>query len=78
MESNGDGQVWAIIKSEFVILGDVQILFPPNDFTYTRGTKVYCLHASVLLRSLTNDTICAADGGSLLSVPNSDGEVLRW
>ena len=53
VESNGDGQVWAIIKSEFVILGDVQIVFPPNDFIYTRGTKVCCSHASsVLLRSI--------------------------
>jgi hypothetical protein len=76
--------VWAMIKSDFVILGDVQILFPPNDFVYKRGTKVCLLiHTAAVSTycgasvSIT-DTWCPKDGGSLFSIPNSDGEILRW
>jgi hypothetical protein len=39
----------AYISTEFVILGDVQILFPPSDYIYKKEVKVFKMTQSQAL-----------------------------
>ena len=55
MVSINDSKVIVMTKSEFVILGDVQILFPPNDYVFNGGAKVEIALTNSLSRLTSND-----------------------
>ena len=76
--SNLDQVLLANVKADFVILGDVQILFPPSDYVYKQQIKVrvmLCRHFAAATHK--RDGFCA-DGCCFFCFTDSNAAILCW